>query len=34
VLVEAIDTAATAVELILSIGVNEAMQRIHSQHKP
>lgn len=34
VLVDAIDLAATAVELILSVGVNEAMQRIHSQQKP
>lgn len=34
VLVEGIDVAATAVELILSLGANEAMQRIHSQNKP
>lgn len=33
VLVEAIETAVSAVELILSIGVDEAMQRIHSQQK-
>ncbi len=34
VLTDAIGVAATAVELILSVGVDEAMLRIHSQQKP
>jgi PTH1 family peptidyl-tRNA hydrolase len=34
VLIDAINLAATAVELILSVGVSEAMQRVHSQQKP
>jgi PTH1 family peptidyl-tRNA hydrolase len=34
VLVEAIELAATAVEEILSVGISDAMLRIHSQQKP